>query len=433
MIISIIIRTKNEEKWIGLCLQSVLAQKVKAEIEIIIVDNVSTDNTLEIANRYKINRILLIEKFLPGKALNIGIKASKGDYIVCLSAHCIPKEKNWLEEMLKNCKKNNIAGVYGRQLPTSFTKEVDKRDLITVFGLDRRKQEKDYFFHNANSMIPRSIWKDFPFDENVTNIEDRVWGKKVIEAGYNIIYEPEACVYHYHGLNQSNIAKRAIGVVSILNHIEYDSMNSLPYLMLPENVNIAAVLPIYGKENLHEEQLISFSQTVSKLKKSKYIKHIYCLSYDKDLALTNNVSWLDRNQIEEAESKSLNEILLYSLKLIEKNMIYLDSLLYVNYSYKNYPDDLYDKMILEAQYKGCDTVFPGIIDFGHYWFKNKTKEFEQTDPSLQPRAKREPLYKAIYGLGCLTAAFILRKGEMVGGKIGIHPVKDTEYTERLKF
>ena len=90
-------------------------------------------------------------------------------------------------------------------------------------------------------------------------------------------------------------------------------------------------------------------------------------------------------------------------------------------------------MILEAQYKGCDTVFPGIIDFGHYWFKNKTKEFEQTDPSLQPRAKREPLYKAIYGLGCLTAAFILRKGEMVGGKIGIHPVKDTEYTERLKF
>ncbi len=42
-IISVIIRTKNEEKWIGRCLQSVFDQKVDAKIEVVLVDNESTD------------------------------------------------------------------------------------------------------------------------------------------------------------------------------------------------------------------------------------------------------------------------------------------------------------------------------------------------------------------------------------------------------
>ena len=178
-IISIIIRTKNEEKWIGRCLDAVFSQKVEAEIEVILVDNNSTDHTVEVARRYPVNKFIYINKFLPGKALNDGVRASTGDYIVCISAHCIPEKEDWLQALLFNFKNNfKIAGVYGRQLPLSFTDSIDKRDLLIVFGLDRRIQEKDYFFHNANSMIPRSVWEEFPFDEQVTNIEDRVWGRR---------------------------------------------------------------------------------------------------------------------------------------------------------------------------------------------------------------------------------------------------------------
>ena len=119
----------------------------------------------------------------------------------------------------------NLAGVYGRQLPLSFTNHVDKRDLLIVFGLDKRIQKKDYFFHNANSMIPKKIWDKFPFDEDVSNIEDRVWGKKVIQNGLNIIYEPNAAVYHHHGLHQGNDQKRARGVVSILKKVDTESLS----------------------------------------------------------------------------------------------------------------------------------------------------------------------------------------------------------------
>ena len=45
-IISVIIRTKNEEKWIDLCLNAVYRQKVDAVIEVILVDNESTDHTV---------------------------------------------------------------------------------------------------------------------------------------------------------------------------------------------------------------------------------------------------------------------------------------------------------------------------------------------------------------------------------------------------
>ena len=79
--------------------------------------------------------------------MNDGIRASIGDFIVCISAHCIPEKDSWIEKLLVNFERDEkIAGVYGRQLPLSFTDSVDKRDLLIVFGLDKRIQKKDYFF-----------------------------------------------------------------------------------------------------------------------------------------------------------------------------------------------------------------------------------------------------------------------------------------------
>ena len=94
--VSIIIRTKNEERWITSCLQSIFKQSFK-NFEIIIVDNQSNDKTLEKAKKFKISKILHIKDYLPGKALNLGIENSKGKYIVCLSAHAIPINNNWLK------------------------------------------------------------------------------------------------------------------------------------------------------------------------------------------------------------------------------------------------------------------------------------------------------------------------------------------------
>ena len=110
--ISIIIRTKNEERWIGHCLKSIYSQTFKS-FEVILVDNESSDHTVKIAKRYKVDKILKIKDFLPGKALNDGIRVSKESssfYISTLHTEKIilgfKLEKNF--EM-----HDKIAGVYG--------------------------------------------------------------------------------------------------------------------------------------------------------------------------------------------------------------------------------------------------------------------------------------------------------------------------------
>ena len=217
---SIIIRTKNEERWISSCLSAVFNQTYK-NIEVIIVDNESTDRTLERTKKFNNIKYVTISKYLPGDALNKGIEASTGDYIVCLSGHCIPVNKYWLEHLVSALEENeNYAGVYGRQEPMSFSTPSDKRDLLLVFGLDRKIQQYDSFFHNANSILHRSLWDKVPFDDQATNIEDRVWGHEMLNLGYKLVYEPEASVYHHHGIHHNGNIERCNNVVKIIQDMQ---------------------------------------------------------------------------------------------------------------------------------------------------------------------------------------------------------------------
>lgn len=427
--ISLIIRTKNEERWIGHCLKSVFDQDYHS-FEVILVDNASSDNTLKIAQRFPIKKFINIQKFLPGKAINLGIKSSEGELICCISAHCIPKRRDWLTNLSINLiNQPEVGGVYGRQIPTSFTEDIDKRDLVIVFGRDKRIQEKDYFFHNANSMFRKEVWDKYPFDEEVTNIEDRVWGKKIIESGLKIIYEPKAEVFHHHGLHQGNNPKRAKGVVSVIEKIETEHINELPFSMLPENSNVTAVIPVSKKikDNSRERELLD--NTIENLELSKYLKNIVILSEQRELC-PKNYNWLNRKDIKDVDKLNLDELMKSCLANLESNFIYPDSLIYLNYNYVNRPEGLIDDLIIKFLYGGYETAFAGFIDYSHYWFKNNNGDFSQTDYSFSSREYRDPIYRALYGLGCISVSHNIRKGKLVDGKIGIVPLKEEKFTKR---
>lgn len=83
---SIIIPNYNSEKTIKKCLDSILQQTYK-DYEIIIVDDISTDNSVKFIKEYKDKRIKLIElhkKAFNGGARNIGVRESTGEYILFL-------------------------------------------------------------------------------------------------------------------------------------------------------------------------------------------------------------------------------------------------------------------------------------------------------------------------------------------------------------
>ena len=245
-LVSIIIRTRNEIDWIESCLDAISYQSYR-NYEIIIVDNKSSDGTLNYLKNLNI-KVIKINKYLPGKSLNFGIKKSKGKYIVCLSAHCIPKNENWLKNLINPLKnKKGVVAVYGRQEPYSYSSALDKRDLINTFGLDRKVQIKDPFFHNANSAFLKEIWNRFPFDEKVTNIEDRIWGKTLIDNKFKIQYEPTASVFHWHGINQSQNEERAESIVKILERHDhfFSYQNKNEYHQ--DSLGLA-IIPIRGQD-----------------------------------------------------------------------------------------------------------------------------------------------------------------------------------------
>jgi len=426
--ISIIIRTYNEERWIGPCLRSIYNQTFR-DFEVVIVDNCSKDNTVEISKRFPVSAVVKIKNFLPGKAINDGVRASSGNFIVCISAHCIPKNNTWLATLYHSLKDNKeFAGSYGRQLPLSFTPDADKRDLLITFGNDKKIQINDYFFHNANSILSRKIWEKFPFDEKVKHIEDRIWGKSVIEAGYKILYEPEAAVYHYHGLHQhGSSSERARGIVSILDNLDQDSVESFPEQLKPKNIIIASIIIVKDNLKVNSIEFTLLSNTVKELKKSQYIKSIYILTSDKKLSNLLQTGWLNKNKSKFDDDTNVENLLSMGLSEIELTGVYPEIIVYANHFYPFRPKKIFDELIDELQYKGLSSVFTGFEDYGHY-YKEKKETFFQVDSSMRSRNSRKPLIRALYGLGCVTNSADIRQKNITGQKIGIKLIDNYKYT-----
>ena len=428
--LSIIVRTYNEEKWIGHCLSSIFNQDFDS-FEVIVVDNNSVDNTIEIVKRYPISSIVKIDKFFPAKAINDGIRASLGNYIVCISAHCIPQNKHWLQNLYNNFNGNaNLAGVYGRQLPLAFTSDADKRDLLITFGQDKKIQVKDYFFHNANSMFPRAIWAKFPFEEDVTNIEDRIWGKHVIESGYELIYEPNAAVFHYHGLHQhGKTSERAGGIATILDKLDAESVGELPDSLKPENIVVASILLVNDEIDESSIEFKLLLKVVAELKLTSYAHQVYVTSYDENIASQSGAYWIDRNKaIFKSEDIDIEKLLSLSLAEIESGGSFPGVVLYVNHHYPFRPKYLFDNLINELQLKGLSSVFPCFVDYGHYWQKQKDLTLTQIDSSMESRKNREPIMRALYGLGCATCSVDIRQGTITGNDVGIISIENYQFT-----
>ena len=109
-LVSVIVITKNHSKYLSKCIDSILNQTYK-KFELVIIDHDSTDNTYEIVNSYKSEKIkylLYKEKKNISAVRNFGIKNSIGNYIFFTDADCIVA-RNWIEEGLNILDKDEVS------------------------------------------------------------------------------------------------------------------------------------------------------------------------------------------------------------------------------------------------------------------------------------------------------------------------------------
>ena len=98
--ISFIIPTYNEEKNIKSCIESILLQDYPPErMEILVIDGLSRDKTVEIAKKYPA-KIVVNEKRIIPEACNLGIKNAKGEILAFLGADSELPQRDWLHLMI---------------------------------------------------------------------------------------------------------------------------------------------------------------------------------------------------------------------------------------------------------------------------------------------------------------------------------------------
>lgn len=200
MIVSVIIRTYNEEKYIEEVLRGIGRQEFKkGNIEVIIVDSGSTDRTRSILRKYE-HKIVDIKKeeFSFGRALNIGCDSARGDFFVFVSGHCIPVTTNWLENIIKPLGDGLADYSYGRQVGRDSTKFSEQCIFDKHFPAYSKIPQKGFFCNNANAAISKEAWRRYLFNEEITGLEDMYLAKRLVTDGGKVAYIADAPVYHIH-------------------------------------------------------------------------------------------------------------------------------------------------------------------------------------------------------------------------------------------
>ena len=423
-LVSLIIRTKNEEKWIGHCLRAVNSQDYK-NTEIVLVDNESTDQTVAVAKQFNV-KVVSISKFKPGAAINLGIKESSGEYLVCLSGHCIPTDNRWLSNLIQDLDNKEVAGVYGRQEPLSFTSDIDKRDLLMVFGLDKKVQIRDSFFHNANSAFRREVWDKYPFDEEVTNIEDRVWGQQVINSGLKIIYQPSASVYHWHGIHHDLNPVRAQKIVKILEKLE--GFAPKPIDTTINDMNIVAIIPVKGQSlSIGTRTLLEY--TIKAAQESEFISRVVVSTDNQKTAslaveLGAEVPFIRPPALSEAYV-DISEVLRYSLQKIEEIYGLQDLVVCLEEVYPFRKPGLIDIMIQRLVQDGLDAIVAAKPEMRGIWLEKEGQLDMYSDGLMPSTLKESRALIAMIGLCYVTHPYCLRSSSKLPDNSGIFEVTDS--------
>jgi cellulose synthase/poly-beta-1,6-N-acetylglucosamine synthase-like glycosyltransferase len=159
-IISVVIASRNEEKFIGQCIESILSCNYPKELyEIIIVNDHSEDKTAEVIKNFNETNVLLLnleETFGKKNALELGIKRAKGKLIACTDADCqVPTE--WLRSFanhFENTQSQCIAGPISYFHDNSLLQRFQYLDAlnnmcVTVNGIKR----KSYYMGNGANLF----------------------------------------------------------------------------------------------------------------------------------------------------------------------------------------------------------------------------------------------------------------------------------------
>lgn len=196
---SVVIRNKNESYYLNKVL-NILTSVYQDDIdEIIVVDNESTDNSVEIAKKYNC-KIVNISNFSYGRAINLGISNTRNNYVLLLSAHAIPIGNSFFKNTLNFLnKKDDIGGLRYINSINNYERALNNNFIV--------KEPVKYGLMAACCIVVKDAWEKYKFDENLEHSEDKEWSEKIIDFGYKV-YDINETFFYFIKRSKKSSLKR---------------------------------------------------------------------------------------------------------------------------------------------------------------------------------------------------------------------------------
>jgi len=251
-LVSVIITTKNEEDIIARLINSIIRQTYKNR-EIILVDNNSTDRTVNIAKRMKIKVYI----FGPERSAqrNYGAKMAKGRYLIFLDAD-MELSKDVIKECVDLIEKDKRIG--GIAIPEeSIAKNFWEK--VKAFERSFYNLQGDDITDAARFFSRKAFLKVGGYDTNITGPEDWDLRKNILKSGYQIA-RIKALIFHH---------ERVTSLIDLIKKKYYYGLRSYRYLSkhkigLANPETIYFLRPVFYKNfhNLLKHPILSLGMLV---------------------------------------------------------------------------------------------------------------------------------------------------------------------------
>lgn len=218
MKVSVVIRTKDKEKYFGSLLENLALQTVQVS-EIIVADNFSDEQHLQNLERdlsavkekcFRNRSIKLLpfsgDEFSHAYSTNLAVSVAENELVCITNGHSLPTSLWWLEGGLKHFENPQVAGVSGFFIPHKDGTVFGKCDA-TLYFLSQKMTAHPVWCSTINCIIRKSLWEKYPFDENLPRIipetreygsEDYDWSREMAARGFRIVIDPLFSVFHSH-------------------------------------------------------------------------------------------------------------------------------------------------------------------------------------------------------------------------------------------
>ncbi len=209
--ISIVIPAYNAEETIEECMIALADQTIpRAEYEIIVVDDGSADQTGEVARSHGAV-VLRQANSGPAVARNRGIAAARGEIVLFTDADCAPAP-DWIEQMVDPLSDPRIVGVKGvyRTRQQNLVARFIQFEYQDRYDHTARSDYVDFIDTYAAGYRRAVLVGSGGFDTSfpLASTEDQELSFRLAEAGYKMVFNPRAVVYHRHPESWSRYARR---------------------------------------------------------------------------------------------------------------------------------------------------------------------------------------------------------------------------------